>query len=123
MTDPKKTWADVGEGFETLGRLLKQRFTTHDSPISTEPEASPEERAAVREAFDKLVAAAKDFGDRATDVAKDPEVKAQTKQVARSLNTALSSTVDMIGDEVGGFFKRTKGGSSGGEQDPEKDPG
>jgi hypothetical protein len=117
MTDPmKKSWNDVGEGFESLGRLLKDRYTAHEGQPA-EPEGTHEERAALRDAFDKLVAAAKDFGDRATDVAHDPEVKTQTKQVARALNTALSSTVDTIGDELGGLLKRAKGSQSGSGQE------
>jgi hypothetical protein len=120
MTEPmKQSWDQVGQGFETLGRLLKDRYAAHEGRPAT-PEGTQEERAALREAFDKLVTAAKDFGDRATDIAHDPEVKAQTKQVARALNTALSSTVDTIGDELGGLLKRTKGSQS--DRGPEEGP-
>jgi hypothetical protein len=122
VTDPmKKSWSDVGEGFEALGRLLKERYRTPGEGRTARTEPSAEERAAVREAFDKLVAAAKDFGDRTTDVIHDPAVKAQTKDVARSLNAALSATVDLIGEEVGGLLKRTKGGAA--SQEPDEDSG
>ena len=36
----------------------------------------------------------------------DADIKAQAKQAVRALNAALSTTVEQIGDEVGGFFKR-----------------
>jgi hypothetical protein len=122
MTDPmKRTWGDVGEGFEALGRLLKERYQSPGAGKPAGAEASQEERAALRDAFDKLVTAAKDFGDRTTDVVHDPAVKAQTKEVARSLNAALSATVDLIGEEVGGLFKRTKGGAA--PHEPGDDPG
>ena len=48
------------------------------------------------------------MGDRATDVARDDDVKAQAKRAATALNDALSATVDLIGNEVGELFKRPK---------------
>ena len=50
------------------------------------------------------------------DVARDDEVKAQAKRATASLNDALSATVNLIGDEVGGLFGRAKRG------DPEVPP-
>jgi hypothetical protein len=129
-TEPmKQRWDDVGQSFESLGRVLKARYSAHPAgseAAGKEPpsaEASEEERAALREAFDKLMTAAKDFGDRAAGVARDPEVQSQTKDVAHALSAALSATVEMVGDEVNGLFKRTKGGSSGEGPAPGKDGG
>jgi hypothetical protein len=134
MTEPmKQRWNDVGQSFESLGRVLKARYSAHPSAEAggaaagpdeaPSAEAAQEERAALREAFDKLMTAAKDFGDRAAGVARDPEVQAQTKDVAHALSSALSATVEMVGDEVNGLFKRTKGGSSDEGPTPGKDDG
>jgi hypothetical protein len=133
-TEPmKQRWDDVGKSFESLGRVLKNRYSVHPSSEAPSGQAAPddapsaeaaqEEKAALREAFDKLMTAAKDFGDRAAGVARDPEVQSQTKEVAHALSSALSATVETIGDEVNGLFKRNKGGSAGDEPTPDKDGG
>jgi hypothetical protein len=81
-------------------------------PEPAEPTTTPGDRgvpdaiAALREAFDHLVAAGRELGERAADVARDDEVKAQAKRAATTLNDALSATVDMIGNEVSGWFAR-----------------
>jgi hypothetical protein len=56
-------------------------------------------------------------------VARDPEVQAQTKDVAHALSSALSATVEMVGGEVNGLLKRTKGESSDEGPPPGKDEG
>jgi hypothetical protein len=102
----KQAWNDVADGFTELGKLVKARYQSAgtDEAAGEGPSAG----AALREAFDRLVAAGRELGDRATDVARDDVVKAQAKRAASSLNDALSATVDLIGDEVGGLFKRAK---------------
>ena len=52
------------------------------------------------------MAAVREVGERAADVARDDDVKAQARQAAASLNDALSATVNMIGEHFGGLFKR-----------------
>ena len=113
MSDPmKQAWNDVADGFSALGRMMKERYQAAGGDESGEPAApggTQDAGAALRDALDKLVAAGRELGDRAGDVARDDEVKAQAKRAATSLNDALSATVDMIGDQVGGLFKRSKG--------------
>ncbi len=106
MSDPmKQAWTDVGDGFSVLGRLIKDRY--QGAPADESAGASSAS-GALRDAIDKLVAAGREFGDRATDVARDDDVKEQAKRAADALNDALSATVDMIGKEVGDLFKRPK---------------
>jgi hypothetical protein len=119
MSDPmKQAWNDVAEGFSTLGRMIKERY---QGPTEAEPGGdataggAPDAGAALREAFDRLVAAGRELGDRAADVARDDDVKAQAKRAASCLNDALSATVDLIGEEVGGLFRRSKGNDSSAE--------
>jgi hypothetical protein len=111
----KQAWNDVAEGFSTLGRMMKDSYqgASGDEPGDTATAGGTQDaRAALRDAFDRLVAAGRDLGDRAADVARDDDVKAQAKRAAASLNDALSATVDLIGEEVGGLFKRSKGNHS-----------
>ena len=116
-SDPmKQAWNDVADGFSTLGRMMKERYQgareDEAEDAATESGAS-DAGAALRDAFDRLVAAGRDFGDRAADVSRDDDVRAQAKRA--SLNDALSATVDLIGEEVGGLFRRTKGDDSSSE--------
>jgi hypothetical protein len=114
MSDPMKhAWHDVEEGFSTLGRMMRERYqaakSAEDGLAESEPADTDESGRALREAFDRLVAAGHDLGDRAADVIRDDDVKAQARRAAASLNDALSVTVDLIGEQVTGFFKGRHG--------------
>ena len=71
--------------------------------------AASDADAAFRQAFERLVAAGRELGARAADVARDDDIKAQAKRATSSLSDALSTTMNFLGEEVGGFFRRTKG--------------
>ena len=126
MSDPmKQAWNDVAEGFSTLGRMMKERYQggSGDEPgAAATPGGTSDARAALRDAVDRLVAAGRELGDRAADVARDDDVKAQAKRAAASLNEALSATVDLIGEEVGGLFGRSKSSDSSDELTAEERP-
>src|SRR3954454_2103528 len=98
-SDPMKhAWHDVEEGFSTLGRMMRNRYQAakdEDATTDTTEGATDESRKELREAFERLVAAGRDLGDRAADVIRDDDVKAQARQAAASLNEALSVTVDL----------------------------
>ncbi len=121
MTEPmKQRWEEVGQRFEALGRVVKERYQSTETASATEQGDASEERAALREAFEKIVKTAQELGERATSIVQDPAVKEQTTLVARSLNEALTASVDQIGDEVGRVLKRAKGaGSSVSHDEPE----
>jgi hypothetical protein len=107
--DPmKQAWNEVADGFSTLGRLMKERYQDAGEEEPATGGDTPDAGAALRDAFDRLRIAARDLGDRAADVARDDDVKAQAKRAASSLNDALSATVNLIGDQVGGLFKRSR---------------
>ena len=110
MSDPmKQAWGDVAEGFTSLGKTLKDRYQADD----TEGSASADEaEAALRDVFDRMVTATREFGERTGDVVRDDEVKTQAKQALRSLGDALSATADLIGEQVGGLFKPSRSGRS-----------
>ena len=115
MSDPmKQAWNDVAESFSVLGRLMKERYRAANSGevgdgSAAAAAAANDDDVALRAAFDKLVAAGREFGDRAVDVARDDDVKAQAKQVSTSLNEAVSATVALLGEHADGLFNRSKG--------------
>jgi hypothetical protein len=84
MTEHEHTWDEVGERFAALGRLLKDRF---------EQEREDDDQQAVRDAFSKLAEAARRLGDAVGEAVRDPAVREQAREVGRSLNDAVVSTV------------------------------
>jgi hypothetical protein len=121
MSDPmKQAWNDVAEGFSILGRMMKERYQAADAVDAGDATAAAgaqdDDAAALRAAFAKLVAAGREFGDRAIDVARDDDVKAQAKQVAASLNDAVSTTAELLGEHLDGLFNRSKGNDSTSER-------
>jgi len=113
MSDPmKQAWNDVAENFSMLGRTMKERYqaaNAGEAGDAATAAGAQDDDAALRAAFDKLVAAGREFGDRAVDVARDDHVKAQAKRVSASLNEAMSATVELLKEQVDGLFNRPKG--------------
>ncbi len=113
--DMKHAWSEVGDGFAALGRMVKERYRGggDDEPAGDATPADADDdddrEGAFREAVDRLVAAGRDLGDRAADVARDDDVKEQAKEAAATLNDAINATVTLIGDQVSGFLNRKKG--------------
>jgi hypothetical protein len=111
MSDPmKQAWDGVADGFSTLGRMMKERYqVTGESGETETVGGAPDADAAFRQAFERLVAAGRELGARAAEVARDDDIRVQAKRATSSLSDALSATMDFLGEEVGGFFRRTKG--------------
>jgi len=129
MDEPvKDAWSEVAEGFAKLGGAMKDRYRqeSDEGPgDAATSESSGEE--GLREAFERLLAAGRDVGQRSIDVLRDAGVNAQAKDAAASLNDALSATVAMISDEVGQWFGRndragtaTSAADDGGQTNPGK---
>ena len=117
MSDPMThAWQEVADSFTSLGRTMRDRYerpATPEERAAADADAGAERprgdpAAALREAFESLLAAGREFGDRATGLVRDDDVKAELKHVAASLNGALEATVDQIGQEVRGFFKGSR---------------
>ncbi|HEY5874380.1 MAG TPA: hypothetical protein VIT64_03725 [Ilumatobacteraceae bacterium] len=113
MSDPMKhAWNDVAENFSMLGRTMKERYqaaNADEADDAATAAGAQDDDAKLRAALDKLVAAGREFGDRAVDVARDDHVKAQAKRVSASLNEAMSATVELLKEQVDGLFNRPKG--------------
>ena len=122
MSDPMShAWQEVAESFTTLGRTMRSRYergaTPEEQAATVADETDPDRggrggdpTAALREAFEQLLTAGREFGDRASGLVRDDTVKAEFKHVAASLNSALEATVDQIGHEVRGLFKGSRRG-------------
>ena len=114
MSEPMKdAWNEVADGFAKLGSVMRDRYRggADDTPGAADTATAADTGTAagierLREAFERLVEAGRDVGQRSVDVVRDADVAAQAKDAASSVNDALSATVDMIGHEVGQWFGR-----------------
>jgi hypothetical protein len=100
-----EAWTDVAEGFSALGGAMKDKLRGTDEG----PEPAQEVVAAgdaLRDSLDRLIAAASDVGQRTVGLVRDEEVRGRVREVATSLNEALSATVDLVGREVSAMFRR-----------------
>lgn len=105
MSDPmKQAWNDVADDFTRLGKVVKERYQGHAADSAPDADRATAE-AGVRAAFERLLAAGREFGDRIADVVAGDEVRAQAKQTGQRLNDAMTTTADLLGDQVRGVFK------------------
>jgi len=103
--DPiKDAWSDVAESFSTFGRRMKERFEREPAPSESDERGS-EPTAALREAFEQLIAAGRDLGDKVTGIVRDDALKGQAREVGTSINHALEATINQITGEMRSFFK------------------
>jgi hypothetical protein len=107
MSDPvRQTWAEVGDAFASLRRIMQERVTGGDGEPGDAEAGREAPDSALRSALENIVAAARQFGERANEIVTDPEVKAQTRHAVDSLTAALSATADEVGADVRGLLKR-----------------
>ena len=105
MSDPmKQAWNDVGDDFTRLGKAMKERYQGRAAENAPDTDRSDAD-AGVRAAFERLLAAGREFGDRIADVVAGDEVRAQAKQTGKRLNDAMATTADLLGEQVRGAFK------------------
>jgi len=119
MEEPlKDVWGQVGEGFTSLGRAMQDRYRHEDEERPSSTADADRAADALREAFERFVAAGRDVGQRTVDVFTDDDVRSQGKRAAASLSDALAATVDLIGRELSGVFRRQADPSGEAEADP-----
>lgn len=112
--ETRRSWDEVADSFTTLGRVLRERYgvdsaSARDATADTQgAPAASDPLAPLRQAFEQLLAAGKDLGDRAAGLVRDEEIQAQARHVAATLNGAIETTLDEIGREVRGLFKGTR---------------
>lgn len=111
MSDPsrdadpiKDAWSEVADSFSALGRTMKERFDREPEPDERAARGA-DPTAALREAFEQLIAAGRDLGDKVTGVTRDDALKGQARQVGTSINQALEATINQITGEMRAFFK------------------
>ena len=112
----KQAWNDVAEDFARLGKVMKEQYQGHTSDSA--PDADRADAAeGVRAAFERLLAAGRDFGDRIADVVTADEVRDQAKQTGQRLNEATTTSADVLGEQLRGVFKRVGRRSDAGESE------
>ena len=122
--DVKRAWSEVAESFAALGRVVQERYRSgagvaRDQPAEAAPGEPAEQHGAaeLRDAFDRLLAAGREVGDRASGAVRDDDVRTQASKAAHALNDALAATVDLIGDEVSTLFGSSR------RDEPPRPPG
>lgn len=107
MSDPmKQAWNDVAEDFTRLGKVMKERYQGHADVSDADAEAvRADADSGVRAAFERLLAAGREFGDRIADVVAGDDVREQAKQTGQRLNDAMNTSADLLGDQLRGVFK------------------
>ena len=126
MSDPmKQAWNDVADDFSRLGQAMKERYQRDAQESQPDADRATAD-AGVRAAFERLLAAGREFGDRIADVVAGEEVRAQAKQTGQRLNEAMSTTADLLGDQVRGAFRggprRTEPVDPSGDDAPVESP-
>ena len=119
--EPREAWSEVGRRFEELGRALREHYAgVAESPDSAtwtaagaEEERSGDagDRAAIRDALQRLGQAAQRLGDQTGEAVRDPAVRETAQQAARTLGDALEATFGQLGEQL-----RGRVGSRGSDQ-------
>jgi hypothetical protein len=90
-TEASERWGDVGDGLRRRYRdLVGDRGPTEDD---------------LRDALRTLGDAARSVADSVGSAMRDPEVRAQVKEAAASLVSALGATFEELGDELRRTFR------------------
>jgi hypothetical protein len=103
----RQAWSDVGDRFSALGEAVRRRGGSEHATGSPD-DGGEGDGGALRDAFGKVIDAVRELGEQASTVVKDPDVRAHTRDVTKSLNAALSATVDRIGGEVDALARKAK---------------
>lgn len=94
MADAKQAWSDVADQLSGLGMKLKMHFEQAAQPETSETEESV--KKAVDEVRDALDRAFSTMGN----AVKDPAVKQDVADVARSLGDALATTFSEVSENL-----------------------
>jgi hypothetical protein len=114
--DAKQAWDDVGKRFVSLGSTMREHYK--GAAAGTDPA----DASAVKAALERLKAAVAEAAERTGDLVRDESIRSQTKDVAGSLERALSATVDQISQAVEGLVHRKGKGDPETDHRPEADP-
>jgi hypothetical protein len=110
MNETRSAWRNASDQLSGLGRRLKAHYREQHGEENTAAEAVKHLAEAVQDAFDAMGTAA-----------KDPEVKAEVKQVGQSLSHALGTTFAEASDELRKAFRSGTEGKDTTEDEAEGD--
>jgi enamine deaminase RidA (YjgF/YER057c/UK114 family) len=98
MADTKQAWDEVADRFASLGLKLKLHFEETAAAARPDEDAVKEALAALRESLDKAFSSV-------GNAVKDPSVKDDVVDVARSLGDALATTFSKVSDDLRATFR------------------
>jgi hypothetical protein len=110
MDETRSAWRDASDQLSGLGQRLKAHYREQHGEEHSASEAVKHLAEAVQDAFDAMGTAA-----------KDPEVKAEVKQVGQSLSRALGTTFADVSDELRKAFRSGAETSGDAEDETETD--
>lgn len=110
MSESEKEWNEVGDGFKKLGALFKQHYEAQgqEAPPEGEEPAESVSEEEVKDAVHTIGESLKTAFASLGDAVRDPEVKEEAKQTARSFFDALGATINEIGDEITKWREKQK---------------
>ena len=114
MSQSDETWNEVGDGFKKLGSLFKQHYQAQDQ----DGEAVSEDE--VKDAIHKIGEGLKTAFVTVGDAVKDPEVKDEAKQTAKSFFDAVGATFTELGDEISKWREKNSTDETPPEDVPEE---
>ena len=115
----KQVWRELADQVGALGTTIQDRLQDAGSGDATSDDADHSEHdAALRDAFEQLVQAGKEFGERLGDVDRDDEVKQRAKAATSSLDAALRATVDLVVGKVGNVVRTDRHEGDSGTSPP-----
>jgi len=92
MSTTKDAWERFQTDMNSLGAELKRHY--QDAPADTEKTAE------INRSLEQLRDAADKVFNSLETASRDPEVRARTREAARSFGSALRQTFHEVGDEI-----------------------
>ncbi len=108
MTDPRKSWEQVGEDLSGLGLKLKLHFEQAAKEGSAEAEDS------IKEALRKVGDAVEQAFTALGNASRDDAVREDARHIGRSMTEALDASFSKVGEQFRSAVKRTGDERTGG---------
>ena len=114
MTDPRKSWEQVGDDLSGLGLKLKMHFEQAAKEGSAEAEDS------IKDALRKVGDAVEQAFSALGNASRDDAVRDDARHVGRSMTDALDASFSKLGEQFRSAVKRPAG--QAGKEPEAKEP-
>lgn len=106
MSAPQESWKDVASKVESLGLKLKMHLEQEQDDTAAEPQPGD-----TKAAFEDLGKQLQDAFDSFGNVAKDPAIHSDVKDIGNLLKDALVETFNAVGAEVENAMRKAESAS------------